>query len=210
MSDNKIKVDLKTFAGEPMYSRYIKESSPSVCVTGCFDITNLIKLKKKGHSLNALICYCIQEAGQKIEEFHYSIQKDGLYYYKNVKTNSVIKAKDNQLYFPDYKYNVDFKEYEKEYHRVNNYCINNCTHFIEDTGAVLSTSAMINYPFTSFSLDNTSDFWDNFLMWGKYQKKFFKYYLNISLRFHHATIDGEHAGIFFKELQHQFSTIKID
>ena len=209
MNKTKHKVDLKQFAGEPMYSRFIQEKSPSVCVTGCFDITNIMKLKKEGHSLNALICYCIQQAGQKIEEFHYSIQKDGLYYYDYIKTNSVVKAKDGQLYYPDYKYNADFIKFEQEYNRANNYCINNCTSLIEDTGAMLGTSAVINYPFTSFSIDISSDFWDNFLMWGKYERKYFKHYLNITLRFHHATIDGEHAGLFFKELQHQFNTIKI-
>ena len=65
------------------------------------------------------------------------------------------------------------------------------------------------FPFTSVSLDISPTFWDNFLVWGKYQKRFFKTTLDISLRFHHATIDGQRAAMFFNELQKQFNTINV-
>lgn len=210
MKKNKIKVNLKNYKNKNMYERFIKEPSPSVCVTGSFDITNLYKLKKKGHSLNALLCYCILQSAQNIEEFHYSIKEDGLYYYENVKTNAVIKGIDGQLYYADYKYFDNFLDFEKEYLRVNEYCSNSCTHLSEDTGALIGTSAVISYPFTSFSLDISPSFWDNFVMWGKSTKKCFKHYLNISLRFHHATIDGQTAGKFFNELQTIIKNLKLN
>ena len=46
-------------------------------------------------------------------------------------------------------------------------------------------------------------------MWGSYETKGFKKKLNISLRFHHATIDGQRAALFFNELQKQFNSIKL-
>lgn len=209
MNEDKIKVNLENFEGARMYNRFIKEPSPSVCVTGDFDVTNLYKLKKKGHSFNALLCYCIQKAAQKIKEFHYSIKEDGLYFYKNVKTNAVINGVDGQLYYVDYKYNDIFEEFEKEYLRVNEYCSKNCVHLQEDTGALISTSAVIGFPFTSVSLDVSPVFWDNFLIWGKYIKKGFKVRLSISLRFHHAVIDGQHAAQFYNELQNEIKGLKI-
>ena len=205
----KEKVDLKKFEGERMYTRFMSEPDPSVCVSGCFDVTKIYKLKKKGHSFNALMCYCIMQAGQNIKEFHYSIKEDGLYYYKNVKTNAVLIGKDNQHYYADYKYCDNFKDFEEEYKRVNEYCINNCCDYEEDSGAMLSTSAIINYPFTSFSIQNSSTFWDNFILWGKFNKSFFKVKLNLTLRFHHATIDGQASGRFFNELQKQINNLKI-
>lgn len=45
MSNIKHKVDLKSYKYKDMYERFMKEPSPSVCVTGCFDITNLWKQK---------------------------------------------------------------------------------------------------------------------------------------------------------------------
>jgi len=94
MEENKIKVDIEKFEGAPMYTRFIKEPSPSVCVTGCLDITKLYKIKKKGHSLNALLCYVVMHAAQNVPAFHYSIQQDGLYCYKNMKVNAVVNGKD--------------------------------------------------------------------------------------------------------------------
>lgn len=207
--ENKIKINLEEFEGARMYNRFMREREPSICATGCFDVTNLYRYKKKGVSFNAMMCYCLQQAAQSIKEFHYAIKEDGLYYYKNVKTNAVVKGKDGQLYYPDYKYNEKFEDFLKEYQRVNDYCINNCTHFEEDTGALIGTSAIINYPFTAFSLCVSDTFWDHFILWGKYEKKWFRVKLNLSLRFHHATIDGEHAGLLFKNLQQEINNFKI-
>ncbi|MBE7082853.1 MAG: hypothetical protein E7378_04200 [Clostridiales bacterium] len=209
MSQLKFKVDIKDFEHPDMYKRFIKEPSPSVCVTGNFNITKIMKQKRKGHSLNALLCFCVLQAAQKVKEFHYSIKEDGLYYYTNVKTNGVINGKDNQLYFVDYKYFQSFKDFEIEYKRANKYCYENCVNLQEDSGALIGTSAVPGFPFTSVSLDISPTFWDNFLVWGKYQKRFFKTTLDISLRFHHATIDGQHAAMFFNELQKQFNTINV-
>ena len=209
MSNLKHKVNLKNYKYNAMYERFIKEPSPSVCVTGSFDITNVWKQKKRGHSLNALLCYCILHAAQKIEAFHYSIKEDGLYYYEYMKTNAVVNGKDGLLYYADYKYFDTFQEFEREYNRVNKFCYEHCTNFQEDTGSLIGTSAIPGFPFTAISLDVSISFWDNFVLWGKYEKKRLKKILNISLRFHHATIDGQRAAMFFNELQKQFSTIKI-
>lgn len=209
MEENKVKVDLSTFKGLSMYERFMSEQDPTVCCTGCFDVSNLMKQKKKGHSFNAILCYCVLQAAQQVKEFHYAIKEDGLYYYKNVKTNAVVNGKDGQLYYADYRYFDNFEEFEKEYHRVNEYCCNNCTSFNEDTGALIATSAVIEYPFTSFSLGVSKTFWDHFLMWGKCVKRFNRTKLNISLRFHHATIDGQRAAKFFNELQKQFDVFKL-
>ena len=206
--DNKIKVDLSTFEGAIMYNRFVKEPNPCVNVTGRLDITNLYKRKKK-HSLNAMICYCIVQAAQNINVFHYSIKRDGLYYYKNVKTNAVVNGDDGQLYYADYKYFDNFKDFEQEYQMVNQYCAKNCTSFLEDTGCLIGTSAVIGYPFEVITSQNSTEFWDNFLSWGKFIKKWFKVTLCITLRFHHATIDGQHAAKFFNELQNQINNFKI-
>ena len=204
----KRKVDVdKEFYLPEMYKRFIKESHPSICVTGKFNITNLYKYKKT-YKLNAMLCYCILQAAQNIKAFHYSIKEDGLYYYENVKTNSVVFGKDGKHYYPDYFYHNNFTDFSDEYNKNNDYCFNNCTHLQKDIGSLIGTSAVVNYPFESFSLELSETFWDNFLLWGKFVKKGFKVYLNISLRFHHALIDGKTAGDFFNELQNQINKFK--
>lgn len=204
----KQKVDIEKHKYARMFKRFVGQTNPCISVSGCFDITNLYNLRKK-HKLNAMLCYCIQEAAQNIDEFHYIIDENhDLWYYKNVKTNSVVKGIDGMLYWPDYKYCKKFKDFEKEYETKTQYSIKNCSHVKEDIGALVSTSAIVNYPFTSFNICKSDDFWDNFLTWGAYIVDGNKVKLYISLRFHHATIDGEHAGMFFNELQKQFDKFK--
>lgn len=201
---DKVKVDIDKYKYAKMFKRFVGQTNPCVCASGCFDITNLYN-RKSEHKLNAMLCYCIQEAGQGIEEFHYIIDENhNLYYYKNVKTNAVVNGVDGTLYWPDFKYCKKFEDFEKEYNEKTEYSRTHCTHVKDVPGALLSTSAIVNYPFTSFIIGKSDDFWDNFLMWGKYIIEGDKVKLNITLRFHHAVIDGEHAGMFFKELQRQF------
>jgi chloramphenicol O-acetyltransferase type A len=206
---SKIKVNIDEYKYKDMYLRFTNETNPGVCVSGTFDVSNLIKQKKKGHSLNALICYSVLKAGEAISEFHYSIKEDGLYYYDHVKVNAVFKGKDDSLCYGSIKYFETFGEFEKEYWRVKEYCYENMCHYDEDVGAMLSTSAVVNFPFDSFSLSISDTFWDNFLMWGRCVKKFMKTELKMTLRFHHATLDGEHVGMFFNELQKQMKNLKV-
>lgn len=205
----KEKVDLNNYKYKKMFERFIKERNQSVCVTGCFDVTTLYNYKSE-HSFNAMLCYCILQAAQKIDEYHYSIDENNdLYHYENVKVNAVVNGIDGNLYYADYKYFDNFIDFEKEYIRVNDYCKNNCVHYKVDTGALIGTSAMINYPFTSFSIGCSDIFWDNFMLWGSYIKNENNVQLYMTLRFHHATIDGQHAGLFFSELQRQMNEFKL-
>lgn len=46
-----------------------------------------------------------------------------------------------------------------------------------------------------------------FLIWGRYQKKWFKTYLTISFQFHHTQMDGAHAGDFLERLQREIKSL---
>ena len=46
-----------------------------------------------------------------------------------------------------------------------------------------------------------------FLIWGKYRKKLFRYYLPVSFQFHHTQMDGTHAGHFLENLQKAINMI---
>lgn len=204
--EQKRKVDIeKDFYLPDMFNRFIKESNPGVCVTGKFNVTKIYKHKKK-YSFNAMLLYCIQQAAQKIEAFHYMIKEDGaVYFYKNMKTNAVIFGKDSKHYYVDYAYNEKFADFMREYESNNALCREKCQHYVVDSGSLIATSALIDFPYESISLATSEVFWDNFIMWGKFVKSPFKVKLNISLRFHHALVDGKRASLFFNELQNQLN-----
>ena len=67
---------------------------------------------------------------------------------------------------------------------------------IEDTeidGAVGMNSGIFNNPF---------------MIWGKYRKKLFRYYLPVSFQFHHTQMDGAHAGRFLENLQKEINDLR--
>jgi chloramphenicol O-acetyltransferase type A len=204
----KRKVNIEEYKYKNMYEYFVRQKSLGTCVSGNFDITNLYKQKGK-HKLNAMLCFCILQAAQNIDEFHYAIDQDKiLCYYKNVRTDVIVVGQDGEQYYADIKYFKHFKNFEKQYDKITDFCIKNCESYQKDNGALIATSAIINYPFTNISIDTQDDFWDNFMLWGKYIKNNEKVELNMSLRFNHATIDGNHAGMFFCELQKQFDNFK--
>ena len=194
-------VDLTKYRRRELFERFVQDKNPAMCVTGCFDVTNLYN-RRSEHRFNAMLVYCILKSAQEIEEFHYEIGGDKkLYYHENVKINVVNNGIDGGLYSGNIRFCDNFRDFEREYERVREYCVNECKDYRLSDGALISTSAIVNYPFTSFALGNSDDFWANFLLWGRYVKNEELVQLNITLRFHHATMDGQDAGNFFNKLQ---------
>ena len=49
---------------------------------------------------------------------------------------------------------------------------------------------------------------EEFMIWGRYRKKLFRYYLPISFQFHHTQMDGAHAGRFLANLQNEIKQLR--
>ena len=202
------KINLDNYKRKEIYLRFLHESYNTICVSGEFDITKIFKYSKKGHKLNCMLLYCIQQAANKIEDFHYRIKNKELFYSERVLTCSVAKGKDGLLYYITYPYENDYLNFKKKYKELNDNAYNNCEHYWMDEGTKLSTSAMVGFPFLSISSDVQSDYSNHYLLWGNYRRSFLKIKLNISFKFHHALLDGEMAVIFFNKLQEEFDNFK--
>ena len=70
---------------------------------------------------------------------------------------------------------------------------------------VIGTSAIIETELDGAIGMNSGIFNNPFLIWGKYRKKLFRYYLPISFQFHHTQMDGSHAGRFLTNLQNEIN-----
>ena len=46
-------------------------------------------------------------------------------------------------------------------------------------------------------------------MWGRYSRRFFRFYLNISFQFHHTQMDGAHAARFLNAIQNEIDGLKV-
>lgn len=72
---------------------------------------------------------------------------------------------------------------------------------------VIGTSAIIDTEIDGAVGMNSGIFNNPFIIWGRYRKKRFRYYLPISFQFHHTQMDGAHAGAFLKNLQDEINNI---
>ena len=73
---------------------------------------------------------------------------------------------------------------------------------------VIGTSAIVSTEIDGAVGMNSGIFNNPFIIWGKYRKKLFSYYLPISFQFHHTQMDGAHAGQFLENLQNEINGLK--
>ena len=73
---------------------------------------------------------------------------------------------------------------------------------------VIGTSAIIDTEIDGAVGMNSGIFNNPFIIWGRYKKKWFRYYLTLSFQFHHTQMDGAHAGRFLANLQNEISSLK--
>lgn len=73
---------------------------------------------------------------------------------------------------------------------------------------VIGTSAITETEINGAVGMNSGAFNNPFIIWGRYAKKCFRYYLTISFQFHHTQMDGAYAGRFLKNLQKEINRLK--
>lgn len=203
------KIILDDYKRKELYLRFLNETHNSVCVSGEFDISKIYRYSRKGHKLNCLLLYCVQQAVNKIDDFHYKIKNKELFYSEKILTCSVAKGKDDLLYYITYPYQNSYLDFAKQYNELNASAYNNCVHHWIEDSAKLSTSAMVGFPFSSINSDVESDYSNHYLLWGSYKKGFLKVKLDISFKFHHGLLDGGMAVEFFNKLQEEFDNLKV-
>ena len=72
---------------------------------------------------------------------------------------------------------------------------------------VIGTSAIIDTEIDGVVGMNSGIFNNPFMFWGKYRKKFLRFYLPVSFQFHHTQMDGAHAGGFLENLQQEINKL---
>ena len=72
---------------------------------------------------------------------------------------------------------------------------------------VIGTSAIIDTELDGAIGMYSGIFNNPFIIWGRYQKIFLRYYLTLSFHFHHTQIDGAQAGKFLANLQNEINRL---
>ena len=203
-------VDPKDTARAAAYALWMKAPNPMVTFFKTFDVSNLIKVSRKRKlKFNMLLDYCIGKAAAEVKEFYILPVGDKLIRYDTIAVNTIVKNKEGEVSSCDLAFDADLSRFNDEYLEHTAETAASCRdRDLSETCMVIGTSAIIDTEIDGAVGMNSGIFNNPFLIWGRYKKKLFKYYLPISFQFHHTQMDGAHAGAFLKNLQNEINRLK--
>ncbi len=192
------------------YELWMKAPNPMVTFFKTLDVTNLIRIsKRKGMKFNMLLDYCIGKAAVSVKEFYILPVGEKLMQYDKIAVNTIVKNKDGEVSSCDILYVEDLEEYNKQYLKYTVQVAENCQdRDLSNDSMVIGTSAIIDTEIDGAVGMNSGVFNNPFIIWGRYKKKWIRYYLTLSFQFHHTQMDGAHAGRFLANLQNEISSLK--
>ncbi len=192
------------------YELWMKAPNPMVTFFKTLDVTNLIKVSKRKYmKFNMLLGYCIGKAAVSVKEFYILPVGDKLIQYDTIAVNTIVKNKDGEVSSCDILYVEDLDVYNKQYLKYTFQVAENCQdRDLSNDSMVIGTSAIIDTEIDGAVGMNSGIFNNPFIIWGRYKKKWFRYYLTLSFQFHHTQMDGAHAGRFLANLQKEINSLK--
>lgn len=192
------------------YELWLNAPNPMVTFSKTLDVTSLIKIsKKKNLKFNMLLDYCIGKSASRIKEFYLLPVGEKLIQYESLAINTIVKNKNGEINSCDILYDSNLEKFNLDYKKYTAEVADSSTdRDLSKSNMVIGTSAIVSTEINGAVGMNSGIFNNPFIIWGKYRKKLFKYYLPISFQFHHTQMDGAHAGEFLENLQNEINCIK--
>lgn len=202
-------VDPKDTKRAAAYELWMKAPNPMVTFFKTLDVTNLVKVSsRKNLKFNMLMDYCIGRAAAEIKEFYLLPVGDRLLQYDTIAINTIVKNKEGEVSSCDILYDANLKKFNRQYLKYTAEVAASCRdRDLSENSMVIGTSAIIDTEIDGAVGMNSGIFNNPFIIWGKYRKKWFRYYLSLSFQFHHTQMDGAHAGRFLANLQDEINRL---
>ena len=193
------------------YELWMKAPNPMVTFFKTVDVTNLVRISKRQHlKFNMLLDYCIGKAASSIKEFYVLPVGDKLIKYDTIAVNTIVKNKTGEVSSCDILFDEDLNKFNQDYLKYTTSVAESCIdRDLSADSMVIGTSAIIDTEIDGAVGMNSGIFNNPFMIWGKYKRRLFWYYLPISFQFHHTQMDGAHAGRFLANLQNEIKNLGI-
>ena len=185
--------------------------NPMLTFVKKMDVTNLVKISKKKHlRFNMLLDYCIGKAGIGQKEFYLLPVGDKLMQFDNIAVNTMVKNPTGEVSSCDIAFNGNFDCYNRDYLKYTSEVAQTCIdRDLSEDHMVIGTSAVIDTEL-EFAGGMYSGIYNNpFIIWGRYSRHYFRYYLNLSFQFHHTQMDGAHATRFLNSIQKEINDLRL-
>ena len=199
----KIEVNPKETTRAQAFELWMKAPNPMVTFFKTLDVTRLVRVSsRRGLKFNMLMDWCIGKAAADIKEFYLLPVGDKLVQYDALAVNTIVKNRNGEVNSCDIRFNEDMEAFNQESLKYSAEVAETCAdRDLSEDCMVIGTSAIIDTEIDGAVGMNSGIFNNPFIIWGRYRKKCFRYYLPISFQFHHTQMDGAHAGKFLQRLQ---------
>ena len=189
------------------YELWMKAPNPMVTFFKTLDVTDLLTVsKQKKLKFNMFLCYCITKAAGCSEEFYTLPVGEKLMQYDTIAVSTIVNNKRGGINFCDIPYTEDLETFNRDYLKNTTQVAESCNGIdLCADSMVIGTSAIIDTEIDGIVGMNSGVYNNPFLFWGRYGKRFFRYTLPVSFQFHHAQMDGAHAGRFLENLQKEIN-----
>lgn len=184
--------------------------NPMLVFVKKLDVTNLVRIsKKKQLKFNMLMDFCIGKTAVTQKEFYLLPEGDKLMKFDSIAINTMVKNRTGEVSSCDVEFVGDFESYNRDYLKYTAEVAESCVdRDLSGECMVIGTSAIIDTEL-EFAGGMYSGIFNNpFIIWGRYSRHFFRYYMNLSFQFHHTQMDGAHAGTFLANLQKTIDELK--
>ena len=200
-------IDPKDTTRAEAYELWMGAPNPMVTFFKTLDVTNLIKISKKKHmKFNMLLDFCIGKAAVSVKEFYILPVGEKLIKYDRIAVNTIVKNKTGEVSSCDISYTDDLEKFNQDYLKYTMQVAESCRdRDLSNDSMVIGTSAIIDTEIDGAVGMNSGIFNNPFIIWGRYRRKLFRYYLPLSFQFHHTQMDGAHAGQFLRNLQSEIN-----
>lgn len=193
------------------YKLWLHAPNPMVTFFKTLDVSRLVKIsKQKGLKFNMLLDYCIGKAAEQVKEFFILPVDEKLIKYDTLAVNTIVKNKQGEVSSCDILFTPDLGKFNQDYLTYTAQVAQTCQdRDLSTESMVIGTSAIVDTEIDGAVGMNSGIFNNPFLIWGRYRKKFFRYYLPISFQFHHTQMDGAHASQFLANLQQEINHLHV-
>ena len=191
------------------FEMWMKAPNPMVTFIKTLDITRLVKVSRRRRlKFNMLLDWCIGKAAASINEFYLLPVGDKLIQYDSIAVNTIVKNKTGEVSSCDILFHDNLYDFNSEYLKYTSEVTSTCyDRDLSENCMVIGTSAIIDTEIDGAVGMNSGIFNNPFIIWGRYKKRFFRYYLTLSFQFHHTQMDGAHAGKFLANLQNEINRL---
>ena len=187
------------------FEMWMNAPNPMVTFIKTIDITRLVNVSRhKRLKFNMLLDWCIGKAAASIKEFYLLPVGDKLIQYDSIAVNTIVKNKTGEVSSCDILFHDNLSDFNAEYLKYTAQVAETSQdRDLSENSMVIGTSAIIDTEIDGAIGMNSGIFNNPFIIWGRYKKRFFRYYLTLSFQFHHTQMDGAHAGKFLANLQEE-------